>query len=101
MAILHDTMEDGGVTVADLKAIGIPEKCREAVCLLTKKEGQDYMDYIQKIAAHDLARKVKLADMKHNSDLTRLPECTPDDLLRVEKYKMAIDFLQAVIRTAQ
>ena len=41
----------------------------------------------------DLARTVKLADLAHNSDLSRLPEVTETDLRRVEKYRQAIEVL--------
>ena len=51
--------------------------------------------HIEGLADNPIARKVKLADLEHNSDLSRLPEVTERDLKRVEKYKRAIDLLKS------
>ena len=52
------------------------------------------MDYVMKIKGNELARAVKLADLAHNSDLSRLPSVTEKDLQRVEKYKQAMAALR-------
>ena len=65
----------------------------QAIKLLTKKNNEDYFEYIARIKTNNLARNVKIADLKHNSDLTRLKVITDKDLKRVEKYKKAIAYL--------
>lgn len=92
-ALLHDVIEDSDYTADDLRADGIPEHIMEALCLLTHDKDEPYMDYIRKIKGNDLARAVKLADLKHNSDLSRLAEITDRDRARAEKYKQAIKLL--------
>ena len=92
-ALLHDVIEDSTYTPADLLAAGIPEHIVEALILLTHEDDEPYLDYVRKLKCNDLARAVKLADLKHNSDLSRLPMVTDKDLERVEKYKKAMEIL--------
>lgn len=92
-ALLHDVVEDTPYTLEDLKAEGFPPSVLEAVALLTHEEGVPYMDYVAKIKSNPIARAVKLADLAHNSDLTRLNEVREKDLRRVEKYKKAVELL--------
>ena len=92
-ALLHDVIEDSAYTPADLLAAGIPEHIVEALILLTHEDDELYLDYVRKLKCNDLARAVKLADLKHNSDLSRLPMVTDKDLDRVEKYKKAMEIL--------
>lgn len=92
-ALLHDVVEDTDMTLDDLKSLGFPDRVLEAVKLLTHEEGTDYFDYVRKIKTNQTAVAVKLADLEHNSDLTRLSEVTENDLLRLEKYRKAKDIL--------
>lgn len=96
VALLHDVVEDSEYTLTDLVDIGFSETTVEALELLTHSPHDSYMEYIKKLSINPIARKVKLADLAHNSDLTRLEEVTEKDLLRVEKYKKAIDFLNNI-----
>ncbi len=73
---------------------GLPETVVTAVQILTKKKGQDYQLYLEFVKSNPIARRVKLADLKHNSDLSRLATITEKDLERLEKYKKAIDYLR-------
>ena len=93
IALLHDVLEDSDITVADLLAYGLSNKVVTAVQTLTKKKGQSYQEYLEKVKSNNLARVVKLADLKHNSDLSRLKSVTNTDYDRVEKYKNAIRYL--------
>ena len=93
IALLHDVLEDSDITVADLLAYGLSNKVVTAVQTLTKKKGQSYQDYLEKVKSNDLARVVKLADLKHNSDLSRLKSVSDTDRERVKKYKNAIRYL--------
>ncbi|WP_294464271.1 GTP pyrophosphokinase [uncultured Anaerofustis sp.] len=91
-ALLHDTLEDSNLTKEDLLNAGFSTYIIEAIDTLTKKQ-YDYFDYIYKIKKNDLARKIKLLDLKHNMDLTRLEKITNKDIKRNEKYKKAIEIL--------
>ena len=72
---------------------GFPEEVLRAVELLTHKDGVDYFDYVRAIRSDPLAVKVKLADLEHNSDATRLGNITDRDRERLEKYKKAKQIL--------
>ena len=93
VALLHDVIEDSSVTAEELQNAGLPETVVTAVQILSKKKGQDYQTYLKTVKSNPLARAVKLADLKHNSDLSRLETITDKDLERLEKYKKAIDYL--------
>ena len=93
VALLHDVIEDSDVTVDDLLASGLSNEVVTAVQILTKKKGQSYQEYLEKVKSNNLARVVKLADLKHNSDLSRLKSVTNTDYERVKKYKNAIRYL--------
>ncbi|MDR1605900.1 MAG: GTP pyrophosphokinase [Streptococcaceae bacterium] len=93
-AFLHDTLEDTEVIMADLQAIGMPSSVMTAVQLLTHDKNQPYFDYLAEVKQDQLARTVKLADLKHNSDVSRLHNLTDSDNERLAKYKKAIAFLQ-------
>lgn len=94
-ALLHDTVEDTPYTVDDLRLMGFPEAAINAIALLTRDESVPYFDYIAKIKQDPIARLVKLADLRHNSDLTRLDTVDSRALARAEKYKRAIALLEA------
>lgn len=94
VALLHDVIEDGHYTVEDLIKEGFPSEVVEAIKALTHLKEDSYFDYINKIKLISLARKVKIEDLKHNSDLSRLNEITNKDLERIEKYKKALFILE-------
>ena len=93
VALLHDVLEDSSVTAEELLIAGLPETVVTTVQVLTKQTGQDYQTYLQAVKSNPLACRVKLADLKHNSDLSRLTSITEKDRARLKKYKKAIDFL--------
>ncbi len=93
VALLHDVVEDTNYTLEDLKNMGFSEAVISAIALLTHEEGAEYMDYVKKIKCNEIARKVKLADLKHNSDLSRLDIVDEKALKRREKYLKAIELL--------
>ena len=94
-ALLHDVAEDTDITLADLREMGFPETVLTALNLLTHREGVPYPDYVAAIKENPIARAVKLADLRHNSDLTRLACITPYDRERAEKYAAAIALLES------
>ncbi|PDY36663.1 GTP pyrophosphokinase [Bacillus wiedmannii] len=93
-AYLHDVLEDTEITANDLLSAGIPHNIVEAVQVLTKEKYTPYFEYLSKVKEDSLARTVKLADLKHNSDRSRLARITDNDLKRLEKYRKAIQFLE-------
>ena len=95
VALLHDVMEDSDYTVDDIRAIGMPDRVIEALLLMTHDESVPYRDYVANLSNNPLARTVKIADLRHNSDLTRLDTITAHDRQRAAKYARALDLLQA------
>ncbi len=93
-ALLHDVVEDTDYTLADLAEMGFSENVLQALALLTHDDGVDYMDYVAAAKQHPVARAVKLADLRHNSELSRLDEITDPALRRREKYQKAIRLLE-------
>ncbi|MGC4093219.1 MAG: HD domain-containing protein [Polyangiaceae bacterium] len=95
VAVLHDVVEDSSVTLEQLTREGFPERVVRAVDALTKREGEDYTAFIERVARDRLATRVKLLDLEHNSDLSRLPSSpTAADTARVHKYAQASARLQ-------
>ena len=92
-ALLHDVVEDTEYTFSDLFAMGFPQEVIDVLILLTHNPEIPYMDYVKKISANPIATQVKLADLKHNSDLTRLDEIDEWAIKRTEKYETAIELL--------
>lgn len=95
VALLHDVVEDTDTTFEDLAQMGFGEPVLEALRLLTHDPEVPYMDYVAEIKQNPIAKAVKLADLKHNSDMTRLDTVTDWDKKRAQKYKAAIKLLRS------
>ena len=95
VALLHDVVEDTEITIDDLQKMGFSQEVLEAIALMTHNDEVPYMEYVARIKTNPIARAVKLADLKHNSDMTRLESITPYDKERARKYKRAIRLLKA------
>lgn len=93
VAYLHDVIEDTPCQLRDLENAGFSSEIIKAVDLLTRKTGQSYKQYLKLVKTNELARVVKLADLKHNSNLSRLTHVTENDIKRLKKYQDAIVFL--------
>lgn len=93
VAYLHDVIEDTPCQLRDLENAGFSSEIIKVVDLLTRKTGQSYKQYLKLVKTNELARVVKLADLKHNSDLSRLTHVTENDIKRLKKYQDAIVFL--------
>ena len=94
VALLHDIVEDTAYTIEDLEAMGFHNQVLEAIRLMTHSDNVSYMDYVAKIKTNPIARAVKLADLAHNSDLTRLDIIDDYAIARIEKYTAAIRLLE-------
>ena len=86
VALLHDVVEDTKTSWHDLEAIGCTERVIAAVKALTKMPGQTYDEYKQGVFANEDAMRVKLCDLRHNTDIRRLKGVTQKDVERITKY---------------
>lgn len=93
VALLHDVVEDTDYALTDLIEAGFPAPVTDAIALMTHDDAVPYMDYVKKLRNDPIARAVKLADLRHNSDLSRLDVIDDRALERAEKYKEAIMLL--------
>ena len=96
IAVLHDCIEDNVCTVKDLFVLGFSNRVIDALIVLTHDKKVSYDDYIKRISFNEDAVKVKLADLKDNSDITRIKGLTKKDLDRVEKYHRAYTYLSKI-----
>ena len=92
-ALLHDVVEDSDLSFEDLEKMGFPPEVIEVLHLLTHDPDLPYFDYVKTIASNPIAKKVKLADLTHNSDLSRMDVIDQYALARTEKYQKAIAML--------
>ena len=86
VALLHDVMEDSEKSPDDLREIGVSERAIEALLLLTHDKDVPYLDYVRALKDNEIARKVKIADLRHNSEVARLDRVKEKDLRRLRKY---------------
>lgn len=96
-AVLHDVIEDcknDGYDFDFLRKEGFSQEVLTILELLTHRDGTDYMDYIKALSVHDVAKKVKLADLEDNSQITRLKGMRKKDFDRIEKYFRAYTYLK-------
>lgn len=91
VALLHDVIEDSNYIIDDLDFL--TENQKHSLILLKHNDDEPYFDYIEKIKSNDIAKEVKLSDLRHNSNLKRLKNTTKKDLERIIKYKKAIEIL--------
>ena len=95
VALLHDVIEDTDYTLDDMKNMGFSDDILSAIALMTHDDDVPYMEYVALIKKNPIAKMVKLADLRHNSDMSRLDKVTAHDRERAEKYKKAIDLLES------
>ena len=97
VALLHDVAEDTDITLDDLRREGFGKEIMDALELMTHDENVPYMEYIRRIKDNPVARKVKSADLAHNSDISRLDSISERTIERLVKYRQAIDILNGEI----
>lgn len=93
VALLHDVVEDTDVTIEDLRATGFSEIILDAVYAITRQADESLNAYMRRIKSNPLATKVKIADITHNMDLSRLDTITDKDLERNKRYQKQIKSL--------
>lgn len=95
VALLHDVVEDTGITLEDLhRKYGFSSKIVYAVDCITKRAGESLHDYLLRVKRSELATAVKIADLTHNSDLSRISEPQAKDIQRVIRYRKELAFLK-------
>lgn len=95
VAVLHDVVEDCGISLDDLRKEGFSEVILTAIESVTKVPGESYEAFVERAAQNPIGRVVKLADLEENSDLSRIAQPSWEDLERIEKYRRAIGVLRS------
>lgn len=90
VALLHDVVEHTDWRFKDLRKEGFRDRIVRAVDQLTKRPGEDYDAYIERLRPHRLARAVKMADLRDNLDQCRGPRTTAKDRMRIVRYEAAL-----------
>ena len=93
VALLHDVVEDTPYSLEDIQKLGFPKVVTDTLALMTHDKSVPYLDYIKALADNPVARLVKMADLDHNMDLTRLNTVDEEAQARIKKYKMAKSIL--------
>ena len=94
VAVLHDVVEDSNWTFEALLAEGFSIEVIEALKSVTKNsDNEDYDSFIQRAIGNSIGRKVKIADIRDNLDVTRIPDIGEKDVQRISKYKKALKIL--------
>lgn len=104
VAVLHDVIEDSSVTADDLRREGFGEDILEALDRLTHRKDESYADYVIRCKGHEIARRVKLADLEDNSRPSRAilrPDRIEPDIERVRRYLLAYKFLTDMLTEEQ
>lgn len=94
VALLHDTIEDSNVTAEYLLSEGFPRNIVDAILSVTRNEDESYSDFIKRCRLNPIGRQVKLHDLEDNMDISRLPQVTEMDLVRLNKYIEAYRYLE-------
>jgi (p)ppGpp synthase/HD superfamily hydrolase len=95
-AVLHDIVEDTEITLEMLRTEGFSEVVVQAVESLTKRPDEDYEGFVRRAASNPIGRRVKLADLEDNCDLSRIAILTARDHERVAKYCRAIALIRSL-----
>ena len=94
VGVLHDVVEDTDWTFEALKQEGFSKEIIEALQSVTKSDSDSsYSDFIERAKTNAIGRKVKIADLKHNMDLSRIPSISNKDMERLERYRMSLKIL--------
>lgn len=86
---LHDVVEDSDWTLETLKSEGFSQTIIDGVDAMTKRDGEEYEDYLHRLGKNPIAVRVKLNDLTDNMDIRRCNEITTLELSRLQKYLKA------------
>lgn len=93
-AVMHDLIEDTDYTLDDLVKLGFSDRVIGVLHLVTHEDGVEYFDYVKLLAISEDARKIKMADLRHNSDIHRMKGLREKDFERLKKYHHAYAYLR-------
>jgi len=96
VAVLHDAIEDSDLTITELSEQGFSLSVTEAIAAITKLDGELYDDYLLRVMGNAIALKVKIADVRHNMDISRIANPTVKDFQRLEKYQKVLNQLISI-----
>jgi (p)ppGpp synthase/HD superfamily hydrolase len=96
VAVLHDVVEDTAWTLERLRAEGFSPSVIAALDALTRRDHETYEAFVHRAARHPIAREVKLADLQDNLDPSRIPDPTPRDIQRMQKYRTALALINSL-----
>ena len=99
VAVLHDVVEDCDITSEELHVMGFPFVVVNAVDAMSKRKGESYEEYMDRVCENDLAMTVKRADISDNSSPIRLYKLPPEDRIRLrKKYTRGINYIDSIER---
>lgn len=96
IAILHDIVEDTEVTLEYLEHLGFSSRVVDGIDAMTKRKGEEYNDYIRRVSSNFDAIIVKMADLRHNTDIRRLKGITEKDHARMKRYQETYEKLKMI-----
>jgi (p)ppGpp synthase/HD superfamily hydrolase len=94
IALLHDVLEDTDATEEDLRDLGLSEETIGHIKVLTRAEDMTYNDYIENISKDKVAKKIKLKDLEHNMDTSRLKGDKEKTERLMKRYESAYKYLK-------
>lgn len=95
VALLHDVIEDTEITLEYLKSKGFSYEVIDAIDAISKRKKEKLSNYMDRVKKNSVATSVKIADLTHNMDLTRLKNITQKDIDRTERYRIQLEFLKS------
>jgi (p)ppGpp synthase/HD superfamily hydrolase len=96
VAVLHDVVEDTHWTFDTLRAEGFSAAVIAGLDAVTKRDGEAYEAFVLRAASDPIGRRVKLADLTDNMNLSRIAQPTAKDFERIEKYRSAVEVIQGL-----
>jgi len=96
-AVLHDVVEDTDREIRDLVDRGFPKEVVTAIDYLTRRSNELYDDYIERLSLNDLARRVKIIDLRHNLANNRRLSDSSQTTERIARYENALTRLGAIL----
>lgn len=96
VALLHDVVEDSSITLEDLKTSGFPDTIIDAIDSVTRRRNESYMDFVCRCSKNPIGKAVKLLDLDDNMNIKRLSKISEADIKRLNKYKVAYDYLKCL-----
>ncbi len=93
VALLHETLERGVLTLSDLRREGFSEKIVDAVNVITYRGERQYVRFIRRVKENRIAAVVKAADLRHDTDITRMDVISDQETALLQKYERALRIL--------